>query len=128
MALTFDVTTSRGKVRLLIHDTDTATAANQLFTDAEIDAFLSLENQEVYAAAAAACESIASSAARSAIRVRAERIFDIDRRDVPGHFMKLAKTFRARAVEGEPWEINDSVDYHIDRYGRDLGESWGEEV
>ena len=54
MAFTYDSTTARGRVRLLVSDTDTATAANQIFDDDEIDAFLALENNEVYAAAAAA--------------------------------------------------------------------------
>ncbi len=46
MAFTYDLTTDRGKVRLLLRDTDTVTVANQFFTDAEIDAFLDLNGND----------------------------------------------------------------------------------
>lgn len=57
MAFTYDVSTDRGKVRLLITDVQ---EANPLFQDAEIDAFLAL-NTSVRLAAAAALEVIAAS-------------------------------------------------------------------
>lgn len=57
MAFTYDVSTDRGKVRLLITDVQ---EANPLFQDAEIDAFLTL-NTSVRMAAAAALEVIAAS-------------------------------------------------------------------
>lgn len=62
MAFTFDVATDRGKVRLLITDTD---ENNYIFEDDEIDAFLSMtavggENVVPYAAALA-LETIAKS-------------------------------------------------------------------
>jgi len=56
MAFTYDPTTDRGKVRLLATDTD---VAYPLFTDAEIDAFLTL-NSNVLIAAAMTLETIAS--------------------------------------------------------------------
>lgn len=57
MAFTYDVSTDRGKVRLLITD---VVEANALFQDAEIDAFLSM-NTTVRLSAAAALEVIAAS-------------------------------------------------------------------
>jgi len=57
MAFTYDVTTDRGKVRLLCTD---VLESNPLFQDAEIDAFLSM-NTGVRLAAAAALEVIAAS-------------------------------------------------------------------
>lgn len=57
MAFTYDVSTDRGKVRLLITDVQDA---KPLFQDAEIDAFLTL-NTSVRMAAAAALEVIAAS-------------------------------------------------------------------
>lgn len=64
MAFTFDPATDRGKVRLLINDTDTATVANQIFDDASIDAFLALsDDEEVKLAAALALDTIASNQA-----------------------------------------------------------------
>ena len=65
---------NRDVVRLLIHDTDTATAANQLFTDAEIDAFLTLEGSVVRRAAAAALESLA---ANQAMVLKVIRMLDL---------------------------------------------------
>lgn len=74
MAFTYDPTTDRGLVRLLIHDTDTATAANQLFQDAEIDAFLTLEGSVVRRGAAAALESLA---ANQAMVLKVMRLLDL---------------------------------------------------
>lgn len=57
---TYDPTTNRGRVRLLIQDTDTSgPPEKQLFTDVEIDAFLGLEDG-VFTAAALALETMAS--------------------------------------------------------------------
>lgn len=57
MAFTYNVSTDRGKVRMLITD---VRESNPIFQDAEIDAFLSL-NTSVRLAAAAALECIAAS-------------------------------------------------------------------
>jgi hypothetical protein len=57
VAFTYDPSTDRGKVRMLITDRNEAKA---IFTDAEIDAFLELEDQGVRRAAAAALETIAT--------------------------------------------------------------------
>ena len=61
MAFTFDPTTDRGRVRLLIQDDD---ESYEFYTDAKIDAFLALaedcEGDEVFNAAALALESWAS--------------------------------------------------------------------
>lgn len=57
MAFTYDPTTDRGRVRLLLTDIDEPTA---VFTDAEIDAFLDLENGSVKRAAAQAIDTNAS--------------------------------------------------------------------
>lgn len=60
MANTYSPTTDAGRVRLLIPDTNTTTA---VFSDDEIAAFLALNDGDVYAAAADAVETIASSEA-----------------------------------------------------------------
>lgn len=67
MAFTYDPTTSRGRVRLLITDTD---GSNVIFQDAEIDAFLALEDSSVKRAAASALDQIASSEALVQKRIR----------------------------------------------------------
>jgi len=57
MAFTYDVTTNRGKVRLLITDVE---PTDPCFDDDEIDAFLSMAANTVLLAAAMALETIAS--------------------------------------------------------------------
>jgi len=56
MAFTYDVTTNRGRVRLLIADTD---ATSYIFEDAEIDAFLTMQGSVVFLSAAQALEVMA---------------------------------------------------------------------
>jgi len=125
MAFTYDSTTSRGRVRLLVGDTDTAVAANQIFEDAEIDAFLALADSDVWGAAAAACRSIAASASRSAIAWR-ELHTSVDKKDVPKMFLELAAKYEARSREGAPWEEIDSMESGVDHYGRDVSEYIGD--
>jgi hypothetical protein len=60
VAFTYDVTTPRGQVRLLLSDVDATTA---VFTDAEIDAFLALEGASVKLAAAQAIDANATNEA-----------------------------------------------------------------
>lgn len=57
MTFTYDVTTDRGKTRLLCTDT---VSANAIFTDAEVDAFLGLNDSEPLLAAAMALDQMAS--------------------------------------------------------------------
>lgn len=124
MAFTVDVDTARGRVRLLIGDTDTAKVAAQIFTDAEIDAFLAIESNEVYPAAAAAAESIASSKAKSAIAWKAlDTQFDL--KEIPKHYMAIAARWRERGTD-EPWEKIDSLDYRVSSFGRDQSEYVGD--
>jgi len=59
MAFTFDASTERGKVRLLIGDIRSDIPGAPIFQDEEIDAFLDLEGGTVKLAAALAAETIA---------------------------------------------------------------------
>ena len=127
MSFTYIPGTARGRVRLLVSDTDTADATKQIFTDAEIDDFLAIESNEVYAAAAAACESMAALSARSALRMKLERLLEIDRKDQPKHFRELAKMYRERSVSAPAEEI-DSMDYNVSPFGRDQSEYVGDVV
>ena len=125
MAFTMDPTTDRGKVRLLVSDTDTAVAANQIFSDAEIDALLTLESGDVYMAAAAAAESISASAARSNIVWRAAGQ-TIDKKGIAENFRALAKMYRKRASDGAPFEEIDAADIAISAFGVDSSEFVGD--
>ncbi len=125
MAFTYSPGTSRGRVRLLISDTDTADATKQIFTDAEIDAFLSLGSNEVFKAASFACRSIAADKSKSAI---AWRVFEsqFNRQQIPRYFLDLADKYQAEAESGAPGENFDYADYAIDGFGIDQSEYTGD--
>lgn len=57
MAFTYDVTTDRGKVRMLITDVE---STDPCFDDDEIDAYLSMASSNVYRAASVALLTIAA--------------------------------------------------------------------
>jgi len=92
MAFTFDVETDAGKVRLLITDTD---SDNAIFTDAEINAFLSMtkvnDENDVRLAAAQALDTIATSEALVQKRIK---LLDLST-DGPS----VAKELRERAKD-----------------------------
>ena len=125
MSFTYDDTTSRGRVRLLVADVNTSDATKQIFADSEIDALLALENNEVYLAAAAACLSIAADTARSAVAYSTLN-FRIDRSKIPTHYKDLAQRYTTRATSGEPQEFFDFTDVQIDFWGRDTSEYDGD--
>lgn len=62
----YDVTTDRGKVRLLISDVGGQDGGSFLFRDTEIDAFLTLRGSDVLLAAALALRTIAGNEAQTA--------------------------------------------------------------
>jgi len=105
MAFTFDVTTDRGKVRLLITDTD---QANPIFTDEEIDAFLSItqvnDENDIRLAAAQALDTIASSEALVQKRIK---LLDLST-DGPA----VAKELRERAKELRR-QVDEEFDFDI---------------
>lgn len=86
MSFTYDPTTDRGRVRLLVTDVD---AAQALFSDAEIDAFLAIEGG-MRRAAALALETTASN---EALVQKATRLMDLTT-DGPA----VAKELRERAA------------------------------
>lgn len=58
---TYDPATTAGRVRLLVTDTNVGEPELVVFSDEEVAAFLALEGDDVYLAAAAALEAIAAS-------------------------------------------------------------------
>lgn len=88
MAFSFDLSTDTGKIRLLIPDTN---AASAFFTDADVTAFLQMEGGRVKRAAALALETMASS---EAYTQKAIRLLDLST-DGP----KVAAELRARAAQ-----------------------------
>jgi hypothetical protein len=94
LAFTYDVATYRGQVRLLIADTDSASV---LFEDDEIDAFLSLAQNNVFLAAAMAIESLLrEKGVRLAKRVKRDR-YETEEHAIRD-LTELAKRLREDAV------------------------------
>ena|SRR5690554_2335972 len=97
MAFTYDTSTDRGKVRLIITDTD---EDNAIFQDAEIDAFLEMQGG-VLLAAAQALDTIASS---EALVLKKVRLLDVQT-DGPA----VAKALREHAQELREEEKRDGA-------------------
>ncbi len=94
MAFTYDITTDRGKVRLLIGDTD---AADYHFEDNEIDAFLTMAGGSILTAAGYALEAWASSITDSLL---SEKIGDYSytKKDAENK-LKLAMEYKKQDAE-----------------------------
>ena len=88
MAFTHDASTDRGKIRLLVYDTVETGAA---FTDAEIDAFLEINGDSIWLAAADASRSLAARSAPKAFMLRLEGALQIDKKNIPGFFFWLPR-------------------------------------
>ena len=94
MAFTYDIDTNRGKVRLLISDTN---ASDYQFEDDEIDAFLSMASSSLLLAASYALESWAASVTGS---LTSEKIGDYAYTKKESESkMALAKKYRQEDAE-----------------------------
>jgi len=94
---TYDPTTPAGQVRLLAVDED---EANSAFSDADIGAFLALNNSNVRLAAAQALDTLASRAALIQGRTRFAGI-QLDGQVVAEALAGLAGELRRQVHEGE---------------------------
>lgn len=94
MAFTYDPTTSRGRVRLLVRDT---VEADAIFTDAEVDALLSLSGSDVWLAAASAYRALAGDAARVAVAYQILGELNIDRKTIADKMNAIADKLETRA-------------------------------
>lgn len=108
MAFTYDPTTDRGKVRLLIQDTDETYG---FYPDADIDAFLTMgedcEGDTVFHAAALALESWASNQLMI-LKVVTHMDLQVDGASVAREMRMRAGVLRKQAVEattGSGFEI-----------------------
>lgn len=114
MSFTYDSTTSRGRVRLIIADTN---SASYVFEDAEIDAFLTLQSDDVQLAAVQALRSIVASRAKLSIYYSVNG-FTMDRRDVAKTLLALADKIEESASSA-PFEFESVLEYLVDRVGQD---------
>lgn len=117
MAFTYEPTTVRGCVRLLISDVRVDDASLQVFTDAEIDAFLAM-NVGVKRAAAAALMAIAGNALQVDRVIRTQDL-QTDGAKVAAELRQLA--FRLRAEADTDDDVADEggfqiVDYYPHNY------------
>lgn len=88
---TYNVSTNLGKVRMMIGDTDSTTA---LLTDEEINAFLSMNGNDLYATASACLYRIASSKALVAKRISAGN-YSEDTSGMAAELRATAKEYKA---------------------------------
>ena len=104
---TYDVTTDRGKVRLLITDRD---AAHEIFNDDEIDAFLSMMSNNVLRAAAVALFQIA---ANEVLLLKVIKLLELstDGASAANALRQLAKEYQEKADLAEAGDAGGSFDY-----------------
>jgi hypothetical protein len=113
MPRTYDPTTSRGRVRLLIGDTS---AAPGIFDDAEIDALLALSGQSVFGAAATTAERIACDEILIQKRIT---LLDLQT-DGPAEaakLLELAKVWRLQAKRSSSTVAFDTAEMADDQFG-----------
>jgi len=125
MAFTYVLTTDRGKVRLLIQDTDTTTVANQFYEDDEIDCFLTLaadlDGDAVFNASAIALESWASN---QVLILKVVTLLDVETDGA-----KVSAEMRARAASLRADAITSSSDAGFEVAEMALGHfSWIEQT
>jgi hypothetical protein len=101
MPFTYDITTDRGKVRLLCTDSD---STSSVFDDSEIDVFLALGAAasgpaNLFIAAALACETWARSRSKLAVRMR-QADGSVTQRYLMEELLALAKSLREAALSG----------------------------
>lgn len=101
MAFTTDVSTLIGKVRLYIQDQTEATA---LFTDDEIQVFLTAEGDDVLCAAARALDTVAASTALTAKMIKIGN-YASDTRNAAKELREQADTYRAMAATSATVEM-----------------------
>lgn len=94
--MAIDYTTDDGRVRLLINDTD---ETDEVFTEAEIAAFLALEGGNVKLAAAQALDTIADDEALTSKVIRTQ--------DLATDGAKVADSLRKRAAALRQQAIDD---------------------
>jgi len=94
MSFTFDTSTNIGKVRTLIGDTD---STSYLLSDEEIQVFLTLESNDLYASAAGCLRSIASSKALLEKVIKAGN-YSEDTRGISKALNDLANKYESRSA------------------------------
>lgn len=95
MSFTYNLSTSVGQLRLLIGDT---TQSGALFSDEELNAFLSMNSGDIFSSAALALRRIAVNKALIAKAVSAGN-YSEDTRDIPKILLSTAKDLEAASKD-----------------------------
>lgn len=101
-----DPTSNKDKLRLLLFDTD---VSNAIWTDQELEVFLSMADSNFYSAAARAVRALALNKGKSAIMYRLAETIRVDKREMPRILMQMARDFD-RAAENDPGSVVEFVD------------------
>ena len=130
MAYTYDPTTDRGKVRLLLYDNQGTDGdlTTYVLSDADVDALLELNSDSIWYAAAEGARVFAAKYTPSAYKLAIPGAIDLDKREVSKLYMSMAERFQARA-EGSAdgiVEFIDSADVDVDVMGNDNTEYVGD--
>ena len=106
MAFTYDLTTSAGKIRLIVLDNQ---ADNYIFEDDELDTFYSLERSNLRRASALVLETIASN---EAYVLKSITVLDLqtDGPAVSAELRARAKALREQALDDEAKEDAGAFD------------------
>jgi len=129
MSFSYDVSTDRGKVRLYVQDTTGGSSGTSVFSDADIDAFLEINNDSVWLASADGCRARAAAAIPSAFDLEiGNGAIEIDKRKIAAYWIGLAEKYEARASSSADQivEFIDSFDLRIDGIGIDRSEYVGD--
>lgn len=102
MSFSYDLTAAVGKVRLLIPD---RTQDNIFFEDEEIQAFLDMEDQNIFLAAAMALDTIASD---ETMVLKAITILDLS---TNGPAVSRSLHERAESLRSKAYENDCSIDF-----------------
>ena len=123
---TFDPATDRGQVRLLLGDWQDITSLT--FADASIDAFLTMNGDDIWMAGADGCRALASLNIPNAFVLGIAGAINIDQRDISKVWLALASKYESRAMGGTQGVVEyiDSVASEINQFGIDQSEYVGD--
>ena len=124
MAFTHDTSTDEGVLRTLLGDT---TSTDYVFSDAELTALLDLNGDDLWAAAADGCRSLAAKYTKEALDISLGRgDIKVDKTKRAKYYAELAQTYNARSGLNTS-EYVDSLNIGVNRAGRDVGEYIGDD-
>ena len=111
MTATYDTGTDVGKVRLYIQDTDVSPESDAIFTDEEIQVFLT-EEGSVKSAAALGLETIASDKARLSMMLKSLN-YGEDTRGASRELLERAQRLRETETAAFGWAEQSLTDQNV---------------